>query len=87
MYNNMPDCASLAHHVGLKTDNAGRIVDIEIDPSRAFITDIHGHYMEREFLNITLTVVFHADFTILQRIFFFTKRIDFVFSAMNIRSR
>ncbi len=56
MYNNMPDCASLAHHVGLKTDNAGRIVDIEIDPSRAFSSQISmGTYiMEREFLEYHL---------------------------------
>lgn len=56
MYHNMPDCASLAHHVGLKTDAQGRIVDIEIDPTRAFSSQIStGTYiMERDFLEYHL---------------------------------
>ncbi len=56
MYHNMPDCSELVHHVGLKTDETDRIVDIEIDPIRAFSSQISmGIYlMEREFLEYHL---------------------------------
>jgi glucose-1-phosphate adenylyltransferase len=56
MYHNMPDCSQLAHHVGLKTDSNGRIIDVEIDPSRPFSSKVSmGTYiMEREFLEYHL---------------------------------
>jgi len=52
MYNSMPDCSSLTHHVGLKTDEEGRVVDLEINPARPFSSQVSmGIYlMEREFL-------------------------------------
>lgn len=52
MYNNMADCSDLPHHVGIKTDENGRITDIEVDPTRPFSSQISmGIYiMEREFL-------------------------------------
>lgn len=52
MYNTMPDCRELSHHVGLRCDAAGRVTDLEIDPVRPFSSQIsmNIYLMEREFL-------------------------------------
>ena len=57
MYHTMDDCSELKHHVGLKTNDDGRIVDLEVDPARPFSNQISmGTYlMEREFLEYVIS--------------------------------
>ncbi len=52
MYNTMTDCSSLTHHTGIKTDQYGKIVDMEVNPAKPFSSQISMeiYLMEREFL-------------------------------------